>query len=226
MELENVVPWGRSLKEYKEMFSLSDHDLDKMILGCGDGPACFNAELTSNNGIVISVDPIYQFNTEQIRSRIEEVYPQVMDQVSKNKEDYVWKNIGSIEELGKVRMAAMKTFLSDYEEGRKSERYINASLPLLPFEDAEFELALCSHYLFLYSEHVNQEQHISSMRELCRVANEVRVYPPLSIGSNKLSPHLEPVISALNDLGINVSLAPVEYEFQKGATEMLVAKCV
>jgi len=226
VELKNVVPWGRSLKEYKEMFSLSDHDLDKRILGCGDGPACFNAELSSNGGNVISVDPIYQFNAEQLRTRIDEVYPQIMDQVLKNKDDYVWKSIGGVEELGKVRMNAMKAFLRDYEEGKESGRYINASLPTLPYEDAKFELALCSHYLFLYSEHVNQEQHILSISELCRVANEVRVYPLLSIGNNKQSPHLEPVVSALNDNGISTSLVPVEYEFQKGATEMLVAKHV
>ncbi len=199
MKLKEVVPWGRSLSEYREMFSLSETDLRKKILGCGDGPASFNIELTKRGNQVVSVDPIYQFNAEQIRSRIDEVYPQVMDQVLKNKADYVWKNIKTVEELGKVRMDAMKTFLSDYEDGRESRRYINASLPILPFKDAKFELALCSHYLFLYSEHVSQEQHILSMRELCRVAKEVRIYPLLSIGGNKQSPHLEPVMTALSD---------------------------
>jgi hypothetical protein len=32
------------------MFSLSESDLDKIILGCGDGPACFNAELSKIGG--------------------------------------------------------------------------------------------------------------------------------------------------------------------------------
>ena len=205
---------------------MSDSDLEKRILGCGDGPACFNAELSQRGGNVISVDPIYQFNAEQIRSRIDEAYPQIIEQVKKNEADYVWKNIGNAEELGKARMEAMKTFLIDYEEGCKSGRYVHAALPTLPFKDAEFGLALCSHYLFLYSEHVNQEQHILSMKELCRVAGEVRVYPLLTIGNNKESPYLEPVMSVLTDNGVNVSLVPVEYEFQKGATEMLVAKCV
>ncbi len=126
---------------------------------------------------------------------------------------------------GSVYLSAI-AFLNDYEEGMESGRYIDVSLPTLPFEDAKFELALCSHYLFLYSEHVNQEQHTLSMMELCRVANEVRVYPLLSIGSNKQSPHIKSVVSALNDIGINVTLVPVDYEFQKGATEMLVAKYV
>ena len=226
MELSEVVPWGRSLSEYKEMFSLSSDDLRKKILGCGDGPACFNAELTAEDGNVTSIDPIYRFSPDQIRSRIEEVYPQVMEQVSKNKNDYVWKNIENVEELGRVRMDAMNVFLNDYEKQQESGRYIDASLPKLSFEIAEFDLALCSHYLFLYSEHVSQEQHLLSMKELCRVAKEVRIYPLLSINSNEESPHLEPVMAELERNGFNVSLVSVKYEFQKGATKMLVAKSV
>ncbi len=200
MELLKVVPWGRSLNEYRDMFCLSELDFSKQILGCGDGPACFNAEWSRIGGSVISVDPIYEFNVAEIRSRIDEVYPQIIDQVSKNKNDFVWKNIVNVDELGKVRMDAMTIFLNDYEEGRKSGRYIAASLPRLPFEDNAFDLALCSHYLFLYSEHVSQEQHLLSMKELCRVASEVRVYPLLSMGNNIKSSHLEPVISALRPL--------------------------
>jgi hypothetical protein len=46
MELSKVVPWGGSLNEYRQVFSLSAEDLHKKILGCADGPASFNAELT------------------------------------------------------------------------------------------------------------------------------------------------------------------------------------
>jgi hypothetical protein len=226
VELSKVVPWGRSFSEYKEMFSLSSDDLRKKLLGCGDGPACFNAELSANGGKVISINPIYQFSAVQIQSRIEEVYPRIMDQVSRNKEDYVWKSIRDVKELGEVRMEAMRAFVDDYENAQETGRYLNASLPTLPFDNAEFDLALCSHYLFLYSDHVNQEQHVESMKELCRVAKEVRVYPLLSISSNKASPHLALVMEVLEKCGIGASLVPVKYEFQKGATEMLMAKSV
>ena len=47
MKLEKVVPFGRSLDEYKNMFTLSDSDLEKTIVGIGDGPASFNAELSA-----------------------------------------------------------------------------------------------------------------------------------------------------------------------------------
>lgn len=65
-----------------------------------------------------------------------------MEQVSINKNDYSWNNIKTPEELGRVRMSAMETFLGDYKNHNDSKRYINASLPILPFADEEFDLAL------------------------------------------------------------------------------------
>src|SRR5260370_30292561 len=47
VRLHEVVPWGRSLDEYRAMFALSEGDLQGRLLGCGDGPASFNAELTA-----------------------------------------------------------------------------------------------------------------------------------------------------------------------------------
>ena len=113
MELKNIVPWGRSFNEYKEIFSLDTDDLNKRILGCGDGPASFNAELTKSGGSVVSADPLYQFSSEQIRSRIREVYPVIISEAAKNVNDYIWKSIANVEELGKIRMSAMEKFLND-----------------------------------------------------------------------------------------------------------------
>ena len=41
--LDRIVPWGRTFDEYRAMFALSTTDLEGRILGCGDGPASFNA---------------------------------------------------------------------------------------------------------------------------------------------------------------------------------------
>jgi hypothetical protein len=55
--LKKIVPWERSYDEYVAMFSLTEVDLERHILGCGDGPAGFNSELTKRGRHVISVDP-------------------------------------------------------------------------------------------------------------------------------------------------------------------------
>lgn len=77
-KLDRVLPWGRSLEEYRLMFQLSDDDMSKKFAGFGDGPACFNYEMTERGGDVVSFDLIYQFSKEEIEKRIEEVRVIVM----------------------------------------------------------------------------------------------------------------------------------------------------
>lgn len=119
-------------------------------------------------------------------------------------------------------MQAMNEFLADYDLGKPQDRYIAGSLPKLNFDDQQFDLALCSHFLFLYSDHFSLEHHLESVLELCRVAKEVRIYPLVSLDNNT-SPHLNFVIKKLQEHNIETQLQQVAYEFQQGATEMLVA---
>jgi hypothetical protein len=46
LKLNQVIPWGRSLAEYIEMFHLTPKALSGQILDCAAGPASFNAEMT------------------------------------------------------------------------------------------------------------------------------------------------------------------------------------
>ncbi len=218
--LDNVVPWGRSFPEYVNMFALSEGDCQKRILGVGDGPASFNAVLSNRGGTVVSVDPLYRFSAEEIRQRIGETFDTVMEQSRQNADEFIWGDIHSVEELGQLRMAAMEEFLSDFSRGRQEGRYREAGLPQLPFGTAEFDLALCSHFLFLYSKLLSLEFHVASVKELCRVAPEARIFPLLELGARP-SRHLDPVTRRLEDEGYHVEIKSVPYEFQKGGNRML-----
>jgi hypothetical protein len=84
-ELNKIITWGRSYDEYVNMFSLNDNQLKLKILSVADGPASFNYKLTSKGGNVTSVDPLYQFTSQQIQTRIAEVYDPVLEETRKNK---------------------------------------------------------------------------------------------------------------------------------------------
>jgi len=218
--LDRIVPWGRSYDEYVSMFSLTKDDLDLNILGCADGPSSFNCGLTKREGHIISADPLYQYTEEQIAQRIKDTRNEVLDQTRKNGHEFVWSTIRSVEELGRIRMAAMEEFLGDYEEGLEKGRYVAESLPILSFDDEQFQLALCSHFLFLYSEHLNLDFHLNSLYEMCRVAYEVRIFPLLQLGS-KPSPYVGPVVKNMEERGYKAEIVEVEYEFQRGGNKML-----
>ncbi len=219
-QLDQVVPWGRSFDEYVRMFSLTDEDLKKKILGCGDGPASFNLAMHERGHRVMSIDPLYQFSVGQIRKRIQDIYLTMIEQLVANQSAYIWTTFHSPQDLGRIRMEVMEEFLADFEEGKSVGRYLPHELPKLPFNDGTFDLALCSHLLFTYSTQFSAEFHCQAMLEMCRVAREVRVFPLLD-HSGQRSPHVDLVRLCLEDHGYNSVIQPVDYEFQRGGNEML-----
>ena len=219
-ELRNVVPWGRSFEEYAAMFALGNGELNQRILGCGDGPAAFNAVASRHGHKVISADPLYRFSEAEILARIEETAETIAEQTRLNAGEFVWTHFRSVDELIETRMNAMREFLADFTEGKRAGRYVDAALPKLPFADGSFDVALCSHFLFLYSEQNDLQFHIDSLLDLRRVSREVRVFPLLELGSVP-SRHLDGVIRELERRGYRAERVRVAYEFQKNGNEML-----
>ena len=217
---EKIVPWGRNFEEYKNMFSLTKEDLKKNILGCGDGPASFNAEGKERGYKIISIDPIYCFTKEEIKTRIVETYDMVMEQTIKNMEKFVWKNFLNPQELGVARMNAMNKFLDDYEMGLQENRYIEGSLPKINFDNDKFDLALSSHFLFLYTDNLSYEFHIEAIEEMLRVAKEIRIFPIVNNNAIK-SDYYDKAVNFFKGKGCKVSEQEVSYEMQKGGTKML-----
>lgn len=220
LALQNIVPWGRSLHEYTQMFQLEARDLAGMILDCGSGPASFNAEATHQGCSVISCDPIYQFAAEAIAQRIQETYDLIVSGVEAHRDAYLWNVIRSPQHLGEVRLQAMEQFLADFPLGQASGRYCTDALPSLSFGDRQFDLALCSHLLFSYSDHLSLAFHQAAIAELLRVAAEVRIFPVLTLDGRR-STWLDPVMESCAHQGHAVSLEKVSYEFQRGGNEML-----
>ena len=78
------------------MFVLSHADLGLRILSCADGPASFNAESTRRGTAVVSMDPLYRLDTTTIRARIAATYDQILEQVRRNRQQFVWDTIQSV----------------------------------------------------------------------------------------------------------------------------------
>ncbi len=221
--LEEVVPWGRNLEEYRRMFSLTEDDLAGSILGCADGPASVNAELHQWGKHYVSLDPIYQFTAEQIAQRIAATAPVIAEQLEKNQADYQWADYQSPDHLVRVRRAAMDEFLTDFKQNSASDRYITGALPNLPFADRTFDLVLCSHCLFTYSDQLNEAFHQQAVLEMCRVGRVVRIFPLLE-NSGQPSRHLSSVLAVLKERPITAQKMIVDYEFQRGGNHQLILK--
>lgn len=221
-QLNNVVPWGRNMEEYRLMFRLDEDDIAKKIAGFGDGPACFNCEATREGGHIISFDPIYQFSKEEIQKRIEVVRITVMQQMRENMDNYVWTNIKNLEELENIRMSAMRKFLDDYELGEAEGRYVFHELPnKLPYETGSFDIGLSSHFLLMYTA-LGYDFHVRSITEMLRVCKEVRIFPIVDLDANETD-LVKDVIQYFKK-SRNVEIVATDYEFQKGENKLLIIK--
>lgn len=220
MKLKNVVPLGRSFDEYRLMFTLSKRDLNKRIIGLGDGPASFNAEMYTMGKEVISIDPIYMFSAKDIQRKFDKIADNIIDQVRNTPGDWTWTYHMSPDDLKQHRSEALTKFIADFEQGKKDGRYQTGELPSLGFQDWTFEIALCSHFLFLYSEHYDYNFHKAAVYEMLRVSDEVRIFPLLDLMLNR-SPYIDPLLEELANDGFVVKIKKVPYEIQRGGNEMM-----
>jgi hypothetical protein len=220
MQLERVVPFGRSLDEYIKMFNLTDVDLQKSILSIADGPASFNAEGTKLGYSIKSIDPLYIFTSEQIRDRFYSVIDNIISQVEDTPEDWVWTCHNTPQGLRQNREQVTQRFCEDYEQGKAQSRYEVGELPQLKYRNHAYQLGLSSHFLFLYSEQFDQSFHLDSICEMLRVCQEVRIFPLLTLMLER-SPYLTAAIHQLEKKGYSCEIHKVSYELQRGGNEML-----
>ena len=121
--MKNVVPWGRTLDEYRKMFSLSDAELEGHIACFGDGVASFNAECDMQGGHVTSFDPVYRFSCDRLELVLEEAKRRLIEKTCHEGHGNGRSGVErDINELQKRHMTAVEIFMDDFEEGKKQGR--------------------------------------------------------------------------------------------------------
>ena len=211
---------SRGVAEYRAMFSLTDADLRGRVLDCSSGAASLVAYAGENGGQAVGCDPVYSLDSAQIRGLVAGSVGGARQHIVDNPERFSWRWYGAPENRAAMRSEAAAAFFAD--RARNPGRYIAGALPDLPFADGAFDLALCSCLLFTWVSRLDEAWHRAALMELARVAAQVRVYPLVAAGAGEPVPFFDHLLGSLRDDGYQVSLQPVEYEFQVGAGHMLV----
>ena len=218
--LAGVTPWGRRASEYRAFFDLPEDPGPGRILDCGAGPSSYTAEMTGAGVKVTALDPLYRLPVPAMQRLLADAEHKIGPALTAERHRFVWDFYGDIHRLLTARREAAERFFADYSAGRAGGRYICGELPRLPLATSSFDLALCSHLLFLYSRELDLEFHLHALSELARVAAEVRVFPMISLDGTP-SPHVETCRRFLEQRGARVTIEPVPFEFQRGANHLL-----
>jgi SAM-dependent methyltransferase len=208
---------SRSATEYRAMFGLAAPDGAASILDCCAGGSSFAAE---TGGRVVAMDPAYALPHADLAVQVRASLGDTNQIIDANSGHFDWTWYGDPARRTRLRVAAARSFLADLRA--RPGRYLAGALPRLPLAPASFDLVLCSHLLFTWSDRLDADWHRRALAELVRVAREVRVFPLVVQGTGAPVPFLPQLRAGLAAAGHRSRVATVPYRFQRGADQMLI----
>lgn len=219
-ELDRVVFIGRTFEEYTHMFDLQLSELDgKRILDCPSGACSFTAHGRKQGLDVTASDIAYDHKLDDLEAKGLKDIEHAMETLEQAKSNYVWDYYVDVPGLRQHREQALRDCVRDMKEF--PDRYVAAVLPELPFDDEQVHLVLSAHFLFMYSDRLDYDFHIQTVRELLRVASEeVRIFPLTDLTGSRYA-HLDRLIHELEAEGLQVTEVNVPYEFMKNGNSLL-----
>ena len=217
--LNHAVFFGRTWDECLGMYALKESDLSGIkILDCPGGPDALVAEGLIRGLDICAVDPQYDYESEVLEARGRKEIAETMAAWQRDP-DTAWGDAKAAE-FQRLKLAALDSFIVAFRA--HPERYLSGSLPELPFSDDSFDLALSGNFLFVYAsvergglmstDKLGLDFHLASVRELVRVASEVRLFPSFAVtGPARRQEFVEPVMEALRSDGHQVDLVPAQW---------------
>ncbi|MCY9664083.1 class I SAM-dependent methyltransferase [Paenibacillus alginolyticus] len=223
-EQVGVAMTSRSYAEYEKMFMLQTENLiGKRVLDVAGGASSFTAETRQLGVFSEAADPLYEKSVEAIAKHGLQEIELVAAKMEKLVDVYDWTYYGSVAKHKAGRVKGLKQFVNDFSSKDAASRYHAACLPSLPFEEASFDLVLCSHFLFLYEEQFDYAFHQAAVRELLRVCKPgggVRIYPLLNFQQAEYS-KLPELIDELTNEGYLVHKREAELPFLPNSHQYL-----
>jgi hypothetical protein len=144
-----VAITARGLTDYAQMFDLDDAVLrQNSFLDCASGASTFGAQVRLRGGTVISVDPAYGGDAEEIRERVAANLAGAGSWLEQQSAALDWDYLGSAQAYIRSSALALDLFTSDFVANRR--HYVAGALPQLPLPDGAVEIAVCANFLFAY----------------------------------------------------------------------------
>lgn len=214
----------RSFDEYVRMFDLKETDLTSgKVLDVAAGGSSFTAEANVRGCSAIAVDPRYGSGVQEwIREAAQEIDSSTA-KLAKIADTLDWSYYGSLEKHREGREASLGRFAADVFDTGYRDRYSEGRLPNIPFNDNQFSLVLCSHFMFLYAQQFGHEFHIQSILELmrvCKPGGEIRIYPLIALNWEPY-PELEPLMDMIKQNGGTPERLPSKLPFIPGSNQFL-----
>jgi hypothetical protein len=203
-----------------DMFDLSELSFTMRFLEYQSGPSAFQAELRQQAAHLVSYDSWFNLNKATLAAEILNSFDTRLTQITARQEEFDLRRYGRLEDLVAYRRLGVEKFLQDYDLGHAEGRYLSMPAGTLPFQDFFYDYALSAHHFFSLIVPQTVDYHVQHIRELARIAKEVRIFP-LVDANGRPSPLLGPVLLALQQNNYGVEVREVSYHLQPKGNAML-----
>lgn len=218
--MRELVLCGHDLNDYKDMFCLTDSELNSNILEYGCGPTAFNSQQQDIGHKTISFDKLFSLPVQDLKNQINSDFDVMVERINKNQDQFNLKDNNSLKVVIEKRRSGITRFIKDFKQGVKDKRYLPIDNNKLPFSDFSFDIAVCSHYLFSELTSLDIKSHLMIIKELARVAKEVRIFPLIK-HDGEISTLLGPILLELQNENYGTEIKEVPYSLQKNGNAML-----
>ncbi|HAT8888734.1 TPA: hypothetical protein JBA60_02590 [Legionella pneumophila subsp. pneumophila] len=219
--MRKLVLWGHGIEDYREMFDLPQGVENLRLLEYGCGPSVVNYQQTQvKKKGVVSCDPLFVLDKDTLLAKAKMIFANMAEEVRQHQDQFDFSRNGSLDKLLQERQEGMMQFFADYEQGKADGRYLGLTDYHLPFADFTFDFALSSHYFFADLDEQTVDFHLIAIRELARVAKEVRIFPLIDREGNT-SQFLGPVLLGLQQENYGVEVREVAFHLHKSGNAML-----
>ncbi|GGJ07199.1 hypothetical protein GCM10010885_15430 [Alicyclobacillus cellulosilyticus] len=203
------------------MFDLTEDDLrGRAVLDCPAGACSFTAVARAHGVNAIAADIAYDHSVDELERKGREDIEHTMEAVQRAAERYRWEIFRDVDHLRQARMEALAACVADMRQ--HPSRYVPVVLPDLPFSDARFDMTLSAHFLFMYSDRLDEAFHRATLAELMRVTrHQVRIFPTVDLHGRRYE-HMDALLAWARTQGWEAREVRVPYEFQRNAHTMLV----
>ena len=212
---------SRSFAEYVAFFALDPDRLPRRVVDCSAGVSGFVAAAAERGCAAVAVDPAYREPVDRLAEIARAGALGGSALVADHRDRFSFEWYGTPERQRALRAAALDACLADRR--RRPDHYVAAALPRLPFADASFDLALCSHLLFTWANVFDAAWHEAAIREMARVAARCGCSRWCTRDpASRWSSSTRCATDWRRDAGLVTRVERVPYAFQLGGDQMLV----
>lgn len=210
---ETAFGWFHTYEDYLDMFKLSESDLKKNIVVYPADISNFAHRMSKKNNPVICIDEKYHHDLTSIVAYInqrESDLNQKLNLIDK------WKNKDQIKKKWSL---AIHEFISDYETGKRANRYQCGNSDFLLNTEQKFDLALCPKCPFQDKKNDHQLP-LNLIRHLCQAARRVRIFVNIS-DLHSVKTNLGPIMVDLQQSNYGIEFSQADVNSPNSSTALL-----